>query len=90
MDKAWEGSKTRRAIIAGVTYLVAAAFMKNIGVEAFLLNALVPTGGYVFSTLSLAIVKKKWILWHERVTEVDYHKNEQSDAKGGGSSSNVL
>lgn len=61
LDKAWERSKTRRAIIAGVTYLVAAAFMKSIGVEAFLLNALVPTGGYLFSTLSLPIVKNWWV-----------------------------
>jgi hypothetical protein len=61
LDKAWEVSYTRRAIIAGVTYLVAAAFMKSIGVEAFLLSALVPTGGYLFSTLSLAVVKGWWI-----------------------------
>lgn len=61
LDKAWEGSKTRRAIIAGVTYIVAAAFMKSIGVDAFLLNALVPAGGYLFSTLSLSIIKNWWI-----------------------------
>ncbi|MFT5849780.1 MAG: hypothetical protein ACI9H6_000599 [Patiriisocius sp.] len=61
LDKAWETSKTRRTIIAGVTYLVAAAFMKTIGVEAFLLSALVPTGGYLFSTLSLPIAKTLWL-----------------------------
>jgi len=61
LDKAWEGSKTRRAIVASVTYIVAAAFMKTIGVDAFLLNALIPTGGYILSTLSLSIVKDWWI-----------------------------
>ena len=61
IDKAWETSRTRRTIIALITYLVAAAFMKTIGVEAFLLSALVPTGGYLFSTLSLPIVKKIWL-----------------------------
>lgn len=61
MDKAWETSKTRRAIIAGITYLVAAAFMKSLAIDAYLLNALVPTGGYLFSTLSLPIVKNWWI-----------------------------
>ena len=66
LDKAWEVSYTRRAIIAGVTYLVAAAFMKSIGVEAFLLSALVPTGGYLFSTLTLTVVKDWWIQKHEK------------------------
>lgn len=60
-DKAWETSKTRRAIIAGVTYLVAVAFMKKIGVEDYFLSALIPTGGYVLSTLSLPIIKGWWI-----------------------------
>jgi len=35
--------------------------MKSIGVEAFLLSALVPTGGYLFSTLTLTVVKDWWI-----------------------------
>ncbi len=61
MDKAWEVSYTRRLIIAGIIYLVAAAFMKSISLDAYLLSALVPTGGYLFSTLSLPIVKKYWI-----------------------------
>lgn len=61
LDKAWETSKTRRGIIAITTYLVAAAFLKLIGNEAYLINALVPTGGYLFSTLSLPFVKTWWI-----------------------------
>lgn len=61
MEKAWETSKTRRAIIAGMTYVVAAVFMKHIGVEDHLLSALVPTGGYLFSTLSLPVIKKMWL-----------------------------
>lgn len=61
MDKAWETSKTRRAIIASVTYLVAVAFMKKIGVDDYFLSALIPTGGYILSTLSLPIIKTWWI-----------------------------
>ncbi len=61
MEKAWETSKTRRGIIAFMTYVVAAIFMKHIGVDGYLLSALVPTGGYIFSTLSLPVVKKMWI-----------------------------
>lgn len=60
-DKAWETSKTRRTIIAAVTYLVAAAFMKKIGIDDYFLSALIPTGGYLLSTLSLPIFKQWWL-----------------------------
>lgn len=61
IDKAWETSWTRRGIIAAITYGVAVFFMMRIGVADPHLNALVPTGGYLLSTLSLSIVKKRWI-----------------------------
>lgn len=64
-DKAWETSKTRRACIAGITYIVASFFMWRIGVVDPLINALVPTGGYVLSTLSLSFVKRWWM--HSRM-----------------------
>ncbi len=60
-DKAWETSKTRRGLIASATYIIAVFFMWRIGVPEPFLNALVPTGGYVLSTLSLTWVKKWWI-----------------------------
>ncbi len=60
-DKAWETSVTRRSVIAGITYSVAALFMYRIGVVDPLINALVPTGGYLLSTLSLPFIKKWWI-----------------------------
>ena len=66
MDKAWETSKSRRGIIALMTYIVAAVFLKHIGVEGHLLSALVPTGGYLFSTLSLPIVKQMWLKRYDR------------------------
>ncbi len=61
LDKAWETSFTRRGFIAGVTYLIAFWFMWSIGVNDAYLNALVPTGGYILSTLSLPFLKKYWI-----------------------------
>ena len=61
LDKAWETSKTRRAIVAFITYLTAATFLKLIGNDAPLINAFVPTGGYILSTISLPIVKEWWI-----------------------------
>ena len=58
--KAWETSFTRRFFIAGITYLLAVLFMKNIEVPDFYFNALIPTAGYILSTLSLPFVKKLW------------------------------
>ena len=61
LDKAWEVSKTRRGIIALFTYIVVVAFLTRIGNDAPLINALVPVGGYVLSTLSLPFLKSWWI-----------------------------
>ncbi len=61
MDKAWETSKTRRTVIAGITYIVATFFMWRIGATDPYINALVPTGGYLLSTLSLPFIKKHWL-----------------------------
>jgi hypothetical protein len=61
LDKAWETSKTRRGIVAAITYVVAVAFMSRIGISEPFINALVPTGGYILSTLSLPIFKQWWI-----------------------------
>lgn len=60
-DKAWETSKTRRLVIATITYLIAAGFMYRIGVPDPFLNALVPTGGYLLSTLTLPFFKDWWL-----------------------------
>lgn len=61
LDKAWETSSMRRAIIASVTYIVATVWLIVIENEKPFLNALVPLGGYMLSTLSLSFVKKWWI-----------------------------
>ncbi len=61
LDKAWETSFVRRGFIACVTYLIAMWFMWSIGVDDAYLNALVPTGGYLLSTLSLPFIKNLWI-----------------------------
>lgn len=60
MDKAWEVSFTRRLSIALVTYFTASLFLWLIGVGYPLLGALVPTGGYLLSTLSLPWIKNHW------------------------------
>lgn len=60
-NKAWETSKTRRSVIAAITYIVATFFMWRIGVTDPYINALVPTGGYLLSTLSLSFIKRHWL-----------------------------
>lgn len=60
-DKAWETSWFRRGVVAGLTYVVVVLFFVAAGVERPYINALVPTGGFLLSTLSLDILKKWWI-----------------------------
>ncbi len=59
-DKAWETSHIRKLTIVVFTYLVAAVYMAFLGVDGFYLHALVPTGGYYLSTLTLPFVRKLW------------------------------
>ena len=60
-DKAWETSKTRRFFIAIITYMIACYYMRVLGVGDYYLHALVPTGGYLLSTLSLPYIKTIWL-----------------------------
>ncbi len=61
-DKAWETSWTRRCFIALFTYLVISLYMSVIGVEKPWLNAIIPTIGFLLSTLTLSFIKKNWIV----------------------------
>ena len=60
-DKAWEISKTRRIIIALITYIVIVIFLWSINAPRPWLNAIVPTVGFIFSTLTLPFFKQFWI-----------------------------
>lgn len=60
-DKAWEISWARRLFIAAVTYITASIWLVTIGDINPWLKALVPTAGYLLSTLSLPPLKKWWI-----------------------------
>jgi hypothetical protein len=61
LDKSWEISKTRRFIIALLTYLVILLFLYSIKIPKPWLNAIVPTIGFILSTLTLSFFKKIWI-----------------------------
>ena len=63
IDKAWETSRTRRIFIASVTYGTAVLWLYVISEHNILLKAVVPTAGYLLSTLSLPILKRYWITY---------------------------
>lgn len=60
-EKAWETSLIRRLFIAISTYMVMTLVMFSIDVETPFISAIIPTLGYVLSTLSFGIVKKWWM-----------------------------
>ncbi|MBI4453020.1 hypothetical protein HY636_00075 [Candidatus Woesearchaeota archaeon] len=60
-DKAWETSKTRRLLIALMTYIVIVIFLWSIDAPNPLLNAIVPTVGFILSTLTLSFFKQFWL-----------------------------
>lgn len=59
-DKAWELSWTRRLFIIVTTYVVASIWLILINDSNPLLKALVPSVGYLFSTLSLPFIRSWW------------------------------
>jgi hypothetical protein len=65
-EKAWEVSGFRKATIAVVTYILASLVLYFIGIQNFYLSALIPTIGYILSTLSLPFVKRWWIREHHK------------------------
>ena len=67
LDKAWETSYTRRGIIALLTYTVALLWLHMIGNDTPFQSALIPFGGYLFSTWSIPFVKRWWIKKHDAI-----------------------
>ena len=59
-DKAWETSWTRKAVIAFFTYLAVGLYMHAIHIPDAWLNAIVPSLGFLLSTLTLAFFKYTW------------------------------
>lgn len=59
-DKAWETSLTRKISIAILTYLTILIFFVTIKVENPIVNAIVPTLGFLLSGLSLPFIKTWW------------------------------
>jgi hypothetical protein len=61
IDKAWETSWTRRILLALFTYLTIGLFLMSIKVQKPWMNAIVPTIGFIISTLTMPFFKKMWL-----------------------------
>jgi len=60
-DKAWETSWVRKMLIAIFTYLAIGIYMWSISIGRPWLNAIVPTIGFLLSTLTLPFFKNIWV-----------------------------
>jgi hypothetical protein len=61
LDKKWETSLTRKSVVALLTYCSMIILMSVLKTQNPFLDAIIPTLGYLLSTLSLGFVKNRWI-----------------------------
>jgi hypothetical protein len=67
-EKAWETSTTRRVTLALLTFAALAAYFWAIGVDRPLINAVVPTAGFMLSTLTMPVARRVWLAKREKIT----------------------
>lgn len=60
LDKAWETSLFRKVLIAVLTYVVVVIFFVTMDFPRPFLSAIVPTIGFVLSTLTVRMVRRLW------------------------------
>ncbi|MCA0228643.1 hypothetical protein LCH21_04320 [Patescibacteria group bacterium] len=67
-NKAWETSWTRRISIALLTYVVVWMYLQFVVHVDPWINAIIPTAGFLMSTLTLTFIKSVWIdkMRHEK------------------------
>jgi len=61
LNKAWETSWTRLICIAILTYITIVLFFLVAQLPKPFINSIVPTAGFVLSTLSIPFFKKVWV-----------------------------
>jgi hypothetical protein len=66
LDKAWETSIVRRGLLLVFTYLSIGLYLAAIKIPNPWLNAIVPSLGFLLSTLTLPFLKNLWIRGKER------------------------
>ncbi len=59
-DKAWETSWSRRGLLILFTYLSVGFYMQAIAIVNPWLNAIIPSLGFLLSTLTLPFFKRLW------------------------------
>jgi hypothetical protein len=60
-DKAWETSYLRRGLLFLFTYLSIGFYLQAIKIDRPWLNAVVPSIGFILSTLTLPLFKAWWL-----------------------------
>ncbi len=65
-DKNWETSFTRRGLLIVFTYLAIGFYLNAINVENPWFNAIVPSIGFLLSTLTLPYFKNLWIKFDKK------------------------
>lgn len=60
-EKAWETSIMRKFLLSIFTYLAVFSYLAAINVPRPLLHAIVPTVGFLLSTLTLPFFKRMWM-----------------------------
>jgi hypothetical protein len=65
-DKGWETSIIRRTGIAVITYAVAGALLIFLNTPRWPLAACMPVLGYLLSTITLGVLKRRWIAKHHK------------------------
>lgn len=66
LDKSWEISLSRKVIIATLTYITIVLFFFVAQLPNPFINSIVPTAGFVLSTLSLPFFKREWIKYKNK------------------------
>lgn len=69
LDKGWETSFTRRGLLIIFTYLAIGFYLNAINIANPWLNAIVPSVGFLLSTLTLPYFKNLWIRFISRKKE---------------------
>jgi len=59
-DKAWERSWMRKIVLVLFTYFAIGLYLNAIQVDRPWINAIVPSLGFLFSTLTLPFIKMWW------------------------------
>lgn len=60
-EKAWETSIARKITVALITYLFVSLVFIVLQNERPFVNAIIPVVGYLLSTLSVTLIKNKWL-----------------------------